>query len=95
MGCTKLHALLHEKWEKVFEQHRSLQKWAEYINETGFRTTKIVYAPGRTPEGGVAYLMQFPDHEDVFFVLDPMSKLHLISVPQELALKILTLGAFP
>lgn len=95
MGCAKLHALLNEKWERIFEQHRSLQKWVEYINEMGFRMTKIVYAPDPTPEGGVAYLIQFPDHEDVFFVLEPLSKLHLISIPQEVAFKVLALGGFP
>jgi len=95
MGCTKLHALLNEKWEKVFEQHRSLQKWAEYINEMGFRTTRITYAYEITPEGRPSYVMQFPDHNDVFFVLDPLSKLHWVSIPQEVAVKVLTLGGFP
>jgi hypothetical protein len=91
MGSTKLHQLLEEKWEKVFGQYRSLQKWAEYINEMGFKTTRIVYAP----DGHAAYAMKFPDHEDVFFVLDPLSKLHLISIPKEVAFKVLALGGFP
>lgn len=95
MGCTKLHALLNEKWERFFENHRSLQKWSEYIDEMGFRITKIVYALDPTPEGRIAYAMQFPDHEDVFFVLDPLSKLYLISIPKEVAFKVLALGGFP
>lgn len=94
LGPPRLHELLQEKWERVFNRHGSTQKWAEYLEDMGFRSTKITYAPSKTPEGP-AYLMQFPDHEDVFFVLDPLTSLHLISIPQEVAFKVLTLGGFP
>jgi hypothetical protein len=95
MGCTKLHALLHEKWEMVFQRQQSVQKWSEYIEEMGFRTTRITYAYETTPEGRPSYVMQFPDHNDVFFVLDPLTRLHWVSIPQELALKVMILGGFP
>lgn len=93
LGSTKLHELIQEKWDRDFE--RSEERWINYLGKMGFRKTKIEFVPSSTPEGHRAYNISPPDHDGVFFVLDPMDPLYFLSVPQELALKIMTLGAFP
>jgi len=102
MGSTKLHELFQERWKRDFrtvdvdhDRYANAHRWLEYLERMGLRRTKVAFVPDPTPEGYPAYTMQFPDHEDSFFVLDPMDCLHLISVPKELALRALALEHLP